>query len=182
MAWPGPASGAHSRILRRAGAPALWVQGFTALEQPSPLAGKPGLSRLTQWPASLINFLEPLHEQVAHVPGPGIPDFFTLLFMHVHQLPEVVGIAQAVRACQAFVADQPVMDECALDAPQQPQRFKSDTAPLGVKRQPGQRRRDGAVQPMQLAFDADAGLRTTGAACTAWPMAATVACREHAAS
>ena len=70
----------------------------------------------------------------------------------------MVGIAQTVRTRQGLVADQPVMDECAFDALQEPQRFEGHSAPLGVRGQPGEHGSDGAVQPVQLAFEADTGL------------------------
>ena len=78
--------------------------------------------------------------------------------MHIHQLSNVVGIAQAVRAIEPLVADQAVVHQHALDALEQAQRLKGQRAALGVRGQPGQGGRDGAVQPVQLTLDADAAL------------------------
>lgn len=99
-----------------------------------------------------------LQQQINHLLRPAVPDLLALLLVHIHQLPDVVGVAQAVRAVQPFVADQSVVHQHALDALQQTQCLESGCAAFGVRGQPGQCLGDGAVQPVQCAFDTYAGL------------------------
>jgi len=133
------------------------VEFFTSLEQLAPLALKPDLALLRQWATCQINLCERLQQQRDHLLCPGIPDLFVLLLVHIHQLADVVGVAQAVCALQSFVADQPVVHQHARDALEQAQGFKGLCPALGMRGQPGQGACDGAVQPVQFAFDANAG-------------------------
>ena len=71
---------------------------------------------------------------------------------------QVVRVAQGVRAIDLLVAGQPIVHQGATHASQEPQFLKGLCATFGVLAQPRQAGADQAVQPVQVALDADAAL------------------------
>lgn len=73
-----------------------------------------------------------LHQRGHQLCGPRIKRFFVQRIVDVHQLPQVVRIAQAVRAVQRLVALQCVMHQRAFELGQDAQILNGQQAPLGV--------------------------------------------------
>jgi hypothetical protein len=130
------------------------------------------------------DLFERVQQQLDHLLRPAMPDILVLLLVDVHQLPQVMSLAQAVLALQAFVAGQPIMHQHAFDALQQTERLRGQRTAPGLRGQPGQGARDGVVQPAQLPLTRMPVLSvcTTPAPCTARQKVATVGRSSLAAS
>ena len=102
----------------------------------------------------LIDARVHVQQELAHLAGPVL----VKVFKKEGQLPQDVGVAQAVAARQVEVGGKAVVDEAAIETGEDAEVFDGFAALAGVESVPGQELGPQAVDPVELALDAQSRL------------------------